>query len=89
MSRRVGVPSGIAKWGEPIGEARPGAGCGRGDGELGGQVLGADRAVAGQDQGALDGVGKLADVARPFVRHQHLDRLGADRSLSVRPRREV
>src|SRR5271166_2234369 len=48
-------------------------------GELGWQVLGMDRAIAGENRRPFDRVGQLADVPRPVVSREHLARLGAER----------
>ena len=49
-----------------------------GQGDLLGQVVGLDLAPRGDDDGALDGVLQLADVARPVVRVERLKRTALD-----------
>src|SRR5271157_2977530 len=58
-------------------------------GELGRQVLGTDRAIAGENRRPFDGVGQLADVPRPVVSREDLERLGAERRLDHSPPRRV
>jgi hypothetical protein len=50
-------------------------------GELGRQVLDMNRAIAGENRRPFDRVGQLADVPRPVVSREDLERLGAERRL--------
>src|SRR5579883_875526 len=58
-------------------------------GQLGRQVFGEDGAVAGQDRGAFDHVGQLADIPGPIVVLQDLQGLGRDRGLRQAPTRGI
>ena len=58
-------------------------------GELDRQVLGTDRAIAGENRRPFDRVGQLADVPRPVVSREYFERRGwrdrSSRGSSARP----
>ena len=56
-------------------------------GELGRQVLGTDRAIAGENRRPFDRVGQLADVPRPVVSREHRRATSGVNADSVIPRR--